>query len=51
LIYDKGITSEGKQEFLKDCAISHQLNYQNYLKKSKVSRLKEGFAKVFSPVL
>ncbi|MGB3344205.1 MAG: cardiolipin synthase [Aequorivita sp.] len=51
LIYDKRITADLKQDFLRDCKISHQINYQDYLKRSKVTRLKEGIAKVFSPVL
>ena len=51
LIYEKEFTKKLKQDFLMDCKISRQINYQDYLKRSKVARLKEGIAKVFSPVL
>jgi cardiolipin synthase len=51
LIYEKEFTEKLKQDFLMDCKISRQINYQDYLKRSKVARLKEGIAKVFSPVL
>ncbi|KGL64291.1 cardiolipin synthase [Polaribacter sp. Hel1_85] len=51
LIYDSQITSLLKQDFLKDCKKSNKINYQEYLKRPKTDRLKEGLAKVFSPVL
>ncbi|WP_405572574.1 cardiolipin synthase [Winogradskyella sp. Asnod2-B02-A] len=51
LIYDGNITSELKQDFLKDCKKSEPLDYKQYLKRPKTERLKEGIAKVFSPVL
>lgn len=51
LIYEKEITQKLKQDFLKDCAISNQISYQEHLKRPQTDRLKEGLAKVFSPVL
>ena len=51
LIYDKNITLKLKQEFLNDCKKSNQLDYQRFLKRPQADRLKEGVAKVFSPVL
>ncbi|WP_299107721.1 cardiolipin synthase [uncultured Winogradskyella sp.] len=51
LIYDSNITTELKQDFLKDCKKSEPLDYEQYLKRPKTERLKEGIAKVFSPVL
>ena len=51
LIYDCKITTELKQDFLKDCIKSMPLDYEEYIKRPKTERLKEGIAKVFSPVL
>ncbi|MCI2228338.1 cardiolipin synthase [Polaribacter sp. MSW13] len=51
LIYDSKISTELKQDFLIDCAKSSEINYQKYLKRPKTDRLKEGIAKIFSPVL
>ncbi|MEM5565049.1 cardiolipin synthase [Psychroserpens sp. AS72] len=51
LIYDKDITTALKNDFLKDCNKSSQMDYQQHLKRPKTDRLKEGLAKVFSPVL
>ncbi len=51
LVYEKEFAQELKKYFLKDCEISTQINYQEYRKRPKIQRLKEGMAKVFSPVL
>jgi len=51
LAYDKELTQQLKHDFLNDCKISHQLDYSEFKKRRKLDRLKEGFAKVFSPVL
>ena len=51
LAYDKVLTEQLKNDFLKDCEISQQIDYHEFLKRSKADRLKEGLAKVFSPVL
>jgi cardiolipin synthase len=51
LIYDREITTELKQDFLSDCSKSSQMDYQQHLKRPKIERLKEGIAKIFSPIL
>lgn len=51
LAYDQALTEQLKNNFLKDCKISHQIDYHQFIKRPKYDRLKEGFAKVFSPVL
>ncbi|MGS0527084.1 phospholipase D-like domain-containing protein [Zobellia nedashkovskayae] len=51
LAYDKELTEQLKHDFLKDCKISRQMDYHEFKKRPKLDRLKEGFAKVFSPVL
>lgn len=51
LIYDREITTQLKEDFLKDCEKSSLIDYQTFIKRSQIDRLKEGVAKVFSPVL
>ncbi|WP_195806625.1 cardiolipin synthase [Winogradskyella helgolandensis] len=51
LIYDKKLTTQLKHDFLNDCKKSKPIDYLNYIKRPKTERLKEGIAKVFSPVL
>jgi cardiolipin synthase len=51
LVYEKEFTQELKNNFLRNCEVSNQINYQEHLKRSKKERLKEGVAKVFSPLL
>ncbi|SDH30715.1 cardiolipin synthase [Winogradskyella thalassocola] len=51
VVYEKEITEELKKDFFKHCEISTQISYKDFIKRSKIERLKEGFAKVFSPVL
>ncbi len=51
LIYDKDISTNLKIDFLKECDKSIILDYNEYVKRSKVDRMKEGIAKVFSPIL
>jgi len=51
LIYEKEFTQELKKDFLRDCEKSNLINYQEYLKRSQTDRLKEGIAKIFSPIL
>lgn len=51
LTYDSKITKELKQDFLIYCTKSKLLNYEHYLERPKSDRLKEGIAKVFSPIL
>jgi cardiolipin synthase len=51
LVYEKEMTQNLKKEFLDSCQISNQISYSEHQKRSKSERLKEGFAKIFSPVL
>ncbi|MGJ8734973.1 cardiolipin synthase [Zobellia laminariae] len=51
LAYDRELTEQLKHDFLRDCKISEQMDYHEFKKRPKLDRLKEGFAKVFSPVL
>lgn len=51
LAYDQTLTKQLKEDFLRDCQKSEQLDYQEYLKRPKTNRLREGLAKVFSPIL
>lgn len=51
LVYNKEFALKLKQDFLSDCKKSDLINYDEYLKRSKLDRLKEGAAKIFSPVL
>ncbi len=51
LIYDDDFAQELKNYFLSDCEKSNQLDYNIFVKRSRLDRLKEGFAKIFSSVL
>ncbi|WP_420321995.1 cardiolipin synthase [Flagellimonas sp.] len=51
LIYDKDFSSQLKTDFLKDCALSRELTYFEHKQRSGLTRLKEGAAKIFSPIL
>ncbi len=51
LAYDQALTKQLKEDYLSDCQKSEQIGYQEYLKRPKTHRFKEGLAKVFSPVL
>jgi len=51
IIYDQHFAKLLKQDFLEDSRISRVLDYNTYLKRSWIEKLKEGFGKVFSPVL
>lgn len=51
LVYEKEFAEKLRDDFLKDCEKSIQLDYKEYLKRPKTDRLKEGMAKIFSPVL
>lgn len=51
LVYEKNLAQELRNDFLGDCEKSIQLDYKEYLKRPKTERLKEGLAKIFSPVL
>ena len=51
LVYERELSEKLRDDFLEDCKKSIQVDYQEYLKRPKMDRLKEGMAKVFSPVL
>ncbi|WP_047414604.1 cardiolipin synthase [Cellulophaga sp. Hel_I_12] len=51
IIYDQEFAMLLKDDFLKDAQISSMLSYQEYIKRPWSDKLKEGFGKVFSPVL
>ena len=51
LVYEREFSEKLRDDFLEDCKKSIQVDYQEYLKRPKMDRLKEGMAKVFSPVL
>ncbi|WP_273565643.1 cardiolipin synthase [Maribacter halichondriae] len=51
IVYDKTFTEELKKDFLKEANVSKILSYHEYLERPWSDKLKEGFGKVFSPVL
>ncbi|MCW5515757.1 cardiolipin synthase [Muriicola sp. Z0-33] len=51
IIYDQHFATLLKKDFLEDSRISRVLDYETHVQRSWGERLKEGFGKVFSPVL
>ncbi len=51
IIYDSAFARLLKDDFLKDSNVSKLLSYQEYSERPWVEELKEGFGKVFSPLL
>ncbi|MBT8184379.1 MAG: cardiolipin synthase [Eudoraea sp.] len=51
IIYDQHYAKLLKEDFLKDSRISRILDYETHIKRSWTAKLKEGFGKIFSPVL
>lgn len=51
VIYDNDFAYELKEDFLGDCQQSICLNYNDFIKRSWIDQLKEGIAKIFSPIL
>ena len=51
LVYDPDLTIQLKEDFLRDCNVSRILSYEEHLQRPWLEKLKEGFGKVFSPVL
>lgn len=51
IIYDTPFAKLLKDDFLKDSNISRLLTYEEHIKRPWGDKLKEGFGKVFSPVL
>ena len=51
IVYDANFVKTLKEDFLVDCNLSNQLTFEVHMKRPWLDRLKEGFAKIFSPVL
>lgn len=51
LVYDKPFAQLLKQDFLKDCLKSAELDYHTHMKRPWMHKLYEGFARIFAPVL
>jgi cardiolipin synthase len=51
LVYEKAFAEKLKQDFLRNCKVSNTIDYFEYSKRPMADRLKEGVAKVFSPIL
>lgn len=51
IIYNQNFAKLLKEDFLTDANISRLLSYQEYVQRSHVEKLKEGFGKLFSPLL
>tara|TARA_R110002033_G_scaffold166331_2_gene204921 strand:- start:7586 stop:8992 length:1407 start_codon:yes stop_codon:yes gene_type:complete len=51
IIYDQEFARLLKEDFLKDANVSRMLSYKEYVERPWSDKLKEGFGKVFSPVL
>ncbi|WP_149302737.1 cardiolipin synthase [Pareuzebyella sediminis] len=51
LVYEQEFTRKMKVDFLSDCKLSRSLSLSDHEKRPWIDRLKEGVAKVFSPVL
>jgi cardiolipin synthase len=51
VIYDAQFVTALRQDFLQDCLKSRELTYTEHEKRPWGHRVKEGFAKVFSPLL
>lgn len=51
IVYDQTFAQLLKTDFLKDANISTMLSYPEYMQRSLLDKLKEGFGKLFSPLL
>ncbi len=51
IVYDTDFVKELKEDFLIDCENSHELTYATHKKRPWLDKLKEGIAKIFSPIL
>ena len=51
LVYDTDFAKELKQDFLTDSNKSIQLKYEKHTKRPWIDKLKEGAARIFSPIL
>jgi len=51
VLYDSAITRQLKNQFLEDCRISECVDKEAFLQRPWTDKIKEGVAKVFSPIL
>ncbi len=51
IVYDADFASKLKTDFLMDCQKSKTISYAEFKERPLMSKLKEGMAKIFSPVL
>jgi cardiolipin synthase len=51
IVYDQAFAQLLGEDFLKDANVSRMLSYHEYLERPWSQKLKEGFGKVFSPLL
>ncbi|MEK6152214.1 cardiolipin synthase [Flavobacteriaceae bacterium 3-367] len=51
VIYNRDFTVQLREDFIKDSTESTELNYEAYKKRPWAHKLKEGAAKIFSPIL
>jgi len=51
VVYDREFTRALRNDFLTDCNLSNELTFEAHLKRPWSDKLKEGLAKIFSPVL
>jgi cardiolipin synthase len=51
LVYDSNIAKEMKSYFLEDCKNSTELHHDEFVQRPWTDKLKEGMAKIFSPIL
>ncbi|NHF61030.1 cardiolipin synthase [Flavobacteriaceae bacterium TP-CH-4] len=51
LVYDQTITEDIIKVFDKECEEASRLEYEEFKKRSRLQKFKEGFAKFFSPLL
>jgi cardiolipin synthase len=51
IVYDEAFAKLLKEDFIKDAYSSKMLVYEDHIKRPWAEKLKEGFGKVFSPLL
>lgn len=50
LVYNTGFAKQLKKDFLQDCALSKEVNHEDYKKRPWVKKLKEGIGRILSPL-
>jgi cardiolipin synthase len=51
IVYDENFAKFVKKDFLSDCALCTELTYDQHMSRPWYHRLKEGVARVFTPLL